>query len=230
MTIDRTIHFAYTNHRGERANRTIIPTGLEWGSTPYHPEPQWLLRAFDADRGADRTYPLQEMLAPPEPDDTPALFAAPEATTRSRDIGKWAAARLAPDRTCLGVYVGDALVPGSNVYSPVVFIPRIRHALCVRGMWWRILQTVDDLEAVTDADTEGAWYVRALQDLGGTAPCHGPAGGAHLSNTLGSIAALFNDPTLPPATKRAHLRQIRNDVEPLLAALERSLEEEDTAH
>lgn len=37
----------YTNWRGERRIRRIMPLSISWGSTQFHPKPQWLLRARD---------------------------------------------------------------------------------------------------------------------------------------------------------------------------------------
>lgn len=51
----------YTNYRGENADRTIIPQRLYWGATKYHPEPQWLLEAWDQDRQAIRVFALRDM-------------------------------------------------------------------------------------------------------------------------------------------------------------------------
>lgn len=45
-----TVEIDYTNHRGERRIRHIFPLTIEWGSNQWHPEDQWLLHAFDADR------------------------------------------------------------------------------------------------------------------------------------------------------------------------------------
>jgi predicted DNA-binding transcriptional regulator YafY len=52
----------YTNYRGETADRRIIPIRIRFGSTKWHPEPQWLLEAFDVDRGADRAFALSDVL------------------------------------------------------------------------------------------------------------------------------------------------------------------------
>ena len=52
----------YTNYRGETADRRIIPIGIRFGSCEWHPEEQWLLDAFDLDRGADRSFALKDVL------------------------------------------------------------------------------------------------------------------------------------------------------------------------
>lgn len=56
----RSIMFGYTNYRGESAVRTTIPHRIYWGSTEWHPEPQWLLEAWDSEREAIRQFALTE--------------------------------------------------------------------------------------------------------------------------------------------------------------------------
>lgn len=51
----------YTNHRGERHLRRIVPSRVFWDRTKWHPEPQWLLEAFDVDKGAYRYFALQDI-------------------------------------------------------------------------------------------------------------------------------------------------------------------------
>jgi len=49
----------YTNHKGERREREIVPEEIEFRSTPYHPERQWVLQAWDVEKKARRTFPLR---------------------------------------------------------------------------------------------------------------------------------------------------------------------------
>jgi predicted DNA-binding transcriptional regulator YafY len=51
----------YTNHRGERRDRRIKPVDIYFGSTAYHPEPGWLLRAMDVEKGALRDFSLADI-------------------------------------------------------------------------------------------------------------------------------------------------------------------------
>ena len=46
----------YTNWRGETAERRILPTGIWFGSTEWHPEPQWLVKAIDVEKNAERDF------------------------------------------------------------------------------------------------------------------------------------------------------------------------------
>ena len=48
----------YVNHRGETATRRFRPIRLWFGSTAYHPRPQWPLEVFDLDRQETRDYAM----------------------------------------------------------------------------------------------------------------------------------------------------------------------------
>lgn len=53
--------FMYTNYKGEREEREVYPLGLFYGSTPYHRETQWFMRAFDISRNAERDFALKDI-------------------------------------------------------------------------------------------------------------------------------------------------------------------------
>ena len=51
------LRFDYINYRGEKSKRTVIPFNMKWMSGDhYHPEPQWLLLAFDIDKKELRNF------------------------------------------------------------------------------------------------------------------------------------------------------------------------------
>lgn len=52
------LSFTYTNHAGDTAQRTVINPTIYHGSTDYHPEPQWLLRAYDVDKRGERIFAI----------------------------------------------------------------------------------------------------------------------------------------------------------------------------
>lgn len=52
--------FMYTNYRGEYAVREVMPIEITYGATEWHPEPGWLLRAFDHERGEERQFALKD--------------------------------------------------------------------------------------------------------------------------------------------------------------------------
>lgn len=57
----QTIRFDYTNWRGETSVRSARVVSLEYGSTEWHKDKQWLLRAFDVDRKEERLFALRDM-------------------------------------------------------------------------------------------------------------------------------------------------------------------------
>jgi len=62
LDIKKTIQVRYKNWQGETAIRTIIPMGIEWGSTEWHAKEQWLLNVWDVDRNAHRQYALCDIV------------------------------------------------------------------------------------------------------------------------------------------------------------------------
>ena len=56
-----TVSMVYTNYRGETATRFIRPIEIFFGSTEWHPERQWLLRAFDFEKQAERSFAMKEI-------------------------------------------------------------------------------------------------------------------------------------------------------------------------
>lgn len=52
----------YRNHRGEVANRTIHPIELRFAATEWHPEPQWLIDAYDVGKGLGRSFAMRDIL------------------------------------------------------------------------------------------------------------------------------------------------------------------------
>lgn len=52
----------YTNYRGETSERSILPLQVYFGSTPYHPEPQWLMEAHDFEKCASRVFAMRDMV------------------------------------------------------------------------------------------------------------------------------------------------------------------------
>lgn len=50
----------YTNHRGETAQRIITPLFMLYGETEWHPEPQWLIHAFDHEKREVSDFALKD--------------------------------------------------------------------------------------------------------------------------------------------------------------------------
>lgn len=57
----RMIVIRYTNYRGETSDRRIVPLRIRFASSEWHPVAQWLLDAFDLDRGAERSFALKDI-------------------------------------------------------------------------------------------------------------------------------------------------------------------------
>lgn len=55
------VRIDYTNFRGERTSRIIQPARIDFGATPYHPEPQWLLAALDVRREVSRAFAIRDI-------------------------------------------------------------------------------------------------------------------------------------------------------------------------
>lgn len=53
--------FTYTNWCGVTEKRRVIPINLQYGTTPEHPEPTWLLFSYCTDRKANRSFMLSKM-------------------------------------------------------------------------------------------------------------------------------------------------------------------------
>lgn len=55
------VKIVYTNYRHQTAVRTIIPERVWFGSTEWHPEPQWLLDALDVEKGERRSFAMTDI-------------------------------------------------------------------------------------------------------------------------------------------------------------------------
>jgi hypothetical protein len=56
------IKFKYKNWQGVVANRAARIECLIYSSSEWHPEPQWLVKAFDFDRRETRLFALVDMV------------------------------------------------------------------------------------------------------------------------------------------------------------------------
>ena len=84
------VTLTYTNWRGETAQRTIVPQRVWFGSTDWHPEPQWLLTALDAEKGAERDFALKDFGYPAvQPDAAAIREAALREAYRAVELNAW---------------------------------------------------------------------------------------------------------------------------------------------
>lgn len=58
---EKAVRILYTNYRHETAVRTIIPERIWYGSTSWHPGQQWLLDAFDVEKGERRSFAVADI-------------------------------------------------------------------------------------------------------------------------------------------------------------------------
>lgn len=56
-----TVTFRYKNHRGESAIRTVLPRGIWYGKTQWHPTEQWFLAALDIDKDRERDFAMSDI-------------------------------------------------------------------------------------------------------------------------------------------------------------------------
>lgn len=58
---DEIINIVYKNWRHETAKRKIRPKKIWFGSTKWHPDKQWFLRAVDIEKNAERDFALRDI-------------------------------------------------------------------------------------------------------------------------------------------------------------------------
>ena len=54
--------FKYKNWQGETAVRRVIPIKFWYGHTEFHKKDQWLLKALDVDKNAERDFAVKDIL------------------------------------------------------------------------------------------------------------------------------------------------------------------------
>ena len=61
MEDKKTVKILYTNWKGNTAWRNIIPINIEFKSTEWHKEEQWILNAFDIDKQDNRGFAIKDI-------------------------------------------------------------------------------------------------------------------------------------------------------------------------
>lgn len=61
MEEEKVVIINYTNWKGVTGLRKIIPIEIFFGSTEWHKEEQWLLRAYDVDKDAERSFAVKDI-------------------------------------------------------------------------------------------------------------------------------------------------------------------------
>ena len=62
--MNTTMTFRYRNYRGEVSMREVVPCRIYFGGTDWHPEPQWLMEAWDIEKNAMRAFAMADMNVP----------------------------------------------------------------------------------------------------------------------------------------------------------------------
>jgi hypothetical protein len=78
----------YTNHRGVRALRRILPLRVKFEASAWHPEAQWLLTAIDLVKGEVRAFALKDVHAWDVPFIVPPAPGASIWTLKCETVGK----------------------------------------------------------------------------------------------------------------------------------------------
>lgn len=55
------VKIEYTNWKGKKSLRNILPKKIWFGKTEWHKEEQWLLTAYDLDKKADRDFAMKDI-------------------------------------------------------------------------------------------------------------------------------------------------------------------------
>jgi predicted DNA-binding transcriptional regulator YafY len=55
------VRIHYLNWKGEAGERVIQPTRIWFGKDEWHPEPQWLLQAYDLGKHEERTFAMKDI-------------------------------------------------------------------------------------------------------------------------------------------------------------------------
>jgi len=58
---DQEVVIDYTNYRGERRERRIIPHNMFYGRSAWHDGPQWFLTATDPKKGERRDFAMTDI-------------------------------------------------------------------------------------------------------------------------------------------------------------------------
>lgn len=61
LVLEAVVHIDYTNYRGERAARSVVPCKVWHGTTEFHPHAQWLMDAWDVEKRAWRTFAMKDI-------------------------------------------------------------------------------------------------------------------------------------------------------------------------
>ena len=58
---EKVVNILYTNWQGKTAIRHIVPIEVKWETSEWHPEPQWILDAWDVEKDARRSFAMKDI-------------------------------------------------------------------------------------------------------------------------------------------------------------------------
>lgn len=68
--LKRLVTIDYTNWKGNRRKRQVLPVEIVFAKTSYHPEVQWLLVAWDIEDMEQRTFAIKDIHSWEPPNDS----------------------------------------------------------------------------------------------------------------------------------------------------------------
>lgn len=61
IAADAAVRIDYTNFRGERAWRRVVPLRWVFETTEWHPEEQWIMYGIDLDKMRERGFAMKDI-------------------------------------------------------------------------------------------------------------------------------------------------------------------------
>ena len=61
MNQNKIVNILYTNWKGETKLRKILPISIEFKSTKWHKNEQWILNALDIDKNEERGFAIKDI-------------------------------------------------------------------------------------------------------------------------------------------------------------------------
>lgn len=56
------VRILYTNYADQVAWRDIVPFRIDWTKNRWHPQPQWILHAYDVEKGTVRSFAVRDIV------------------------------------------------------------------------------------------------------------------------------------------------------------------------
>lgn len=61
MNNEKIVEILYTNWKGETRLRKVLPLNIEFKSTDWHKEEQWILNAIDVEKNEERGFAIKDI-------------------------------------------------------------------------------------------------------------------------------------------------------------------------